>query len=272
MLSVYDMDALELFCRKNGIYEHALKRFRIAYFKNALPPGECLQAIPEPARAMFAAKIRFHELRLAERHDSKIDGASKLLFLTADKQRVEAVILRVASGRTSLCLSSQVGCGADCAFCATGRMGLARNLTIAEMMDQVVLAKRLLREERRTLRNVVVMGMGEPFHNEKNVCATMELLRDVRGCHLSARHLLVSTVGVTAAMVRFVERFPDMRLALSLHSARQEVRERIMPTGSFHSLEKIRDILPIVAQHGNLMIEYLMLKGINDFSISYHGI
>lgn len=264
MISVYDMDALESFCRKNGIDDHALKRFRIAYFKNALPLEECFQAIPEPARAVFVAKIRCHELQLAERHDSKIDGASKLLFLTADRQRVEAVILRVATGRTSLCISSQVGCGADCAFCATGRMGFTRNLTTGEMMDQVVIARRLLREEGRMLRNVVFMGMGEPFHNEAAVCETLDILRDVRGCYFSDRYLLVSTVGVTRSMFRFVERYPDLRIALSLHSARQEVRERIMPTGSFHSLERIRDILPEVARYGNLMIEYLMLKGVND--------
>lgn len=264
MISVYDMDEVELFCRRNGIHDHALKRFRIAYFKNGLPPEQCLAALPEPGRALFAGRVAFHALQLESRHDSNVDGATKLVFLTADQKRVEAVILRVASGRTSLCISSQVGCGADCAFCATGRMGLTRNLATAEMMDQVILARRLLRGEGRALRNVVIMGMGEPFHNEKAVCETMELLRSVRGCYFSERYLLVSTVGVTAAMVRFVERFPRLRIALSLHSARQEVRERIMPTGSFHSLERIREVLPVVGRHGNLMIEYLLLKGVND--------
>jgi 23S rRNA (adenine2503-C2)-methyltransferase len=264
MVSVHDLDALEVHGGACGIHEHALKRFRIAFFKKGLAPAECLATLPETARERFAAQVLFDQLALVERRDSSIDGATKLLFRAADGHRVEAVILRIASGRTSLCISSQIGCGADCAFCATGRMGFARNLSAHEMLDQVVLAMRLLRAEGRRLRNVVFMGMGEPFHNEKALCAALDVLRDPRGFHLAERHLLVSTVGVTSAMVRFVERFPDMRLALSLHSARQEVRERIMPTAGFHALEKIHRILPVVSAHRNFMVEVLLLKGVND--------
>ena len=264
MISVYDLDGLETTCRKHGVPDPSLKRFRIAFFKKGRNVAQCLETIPEAAREQFVKRVQLNQLELVERYDSKRDGASKLIFNTTTKERVEAVILRVASGRTSLCISSQVGCGADCAFCATGRMGLIRSLSTAEILDQVILAMRLLREEDRALRNVVFMGMGEPFHNEAAVCEALEVLRDVRGFNLSERHLLVSTVGVHKAMPRFVERFPNMRLALSLHSARQEVRERIMPTASFHSLDRLRDILPDVAQHGNLMIEVLLLEGVND--------
>ncbi|MFH0908641.1 MAG: 23S rRNA (adenine(2503)-C(2))-methyltransferase RlmN [bacterium] len=264
MISVYALDGLETYCRRHGVPEPALKRFRIAFFKKGRPAEECLDAIPAAARAEFLERVQMDQLGLVERHDSKRDGASKLIFRTASGERVEAVILRVASGRTSLCISSQVGCGADCAFCATGQMGLVRSLSIAEILDQVLLAIRLLRAEGRVLRNVVFMGMGEPFHNEAAVCDALEVLRNARGFNLSERHLLVSTVGMHKAMVRFVERFPNMRLALSLHSARQEVRERIAPTARHHSLDRLREILPGVARHGNLMIEYLMLHGVND--------
>jgi 23S rRNA (adenine2503-C2)-methyltransferase len=253
MISVYDLNALETFARGHGIDDAALKRFRIAFFKKG-------QAVPD----LFAGAVQLTRLELVERHDSQRDGASKLVFRTTTGERVEEVILRVASGRTSLCVSSQVGCGADCSFCATGRMGLVRSLSTAEILDQVILAMRLLRVEGRALRNVVFMGMGEPFHNEEAVCEALEVLRDVRGCYLSERHLLVSTVGVHAAMLRFVERFPKIRIALSLHSARQEIREQIMPTAKFHTLDRLRDVLPTVGKHGNLMIEYVMLQGVND--------
>ena len=205
-----------------------------------------------------------HRLALAERHDSQLDGASKVIFVTADMERVEAVILRIDSGRTSLCISSQIGCSADCAFCATGKLGLTRNLTVDELLDQVVLARRLLAAEGRQLRNVVIMGMGEPFHNEQAVCAALECLRDASCFYFSERHLLVSTIGVPAAMLRFVERYPNIRLALSLHAARPAVRARLMPHGGAHALEKIRALLPALTQHGNFMIEYLLLEGIND--------
>ena len=264
MLSIYDSDKVEVFCRQNGIYDHALKRFRIAFFKKALPVDECLATLTEAGRAAFVEHVGLHQLSLVERHDSKLDGASKLIFVTAQQERVEAVILRIGSGRTSLCISSQIGCSADCAFCATGKLGLTRNLNIGELLDQVVLARRLLGAEGRQLRNVVIMGMGEPFHNEKAVCSALESLWDVRCFNFSERHLLVSTVGVPAAMVRFVERFPKIRLALSLHAARQDVRARLMPLGGAHSLERIRAVLPVLAQHGNCMIEYLLLQGVND--------
>ena len=108
------------------------------------------------------------------------------------------------------------------------------------------------------------MGMGEPFHNEKAICAALECLRDARCFYFSERHLLVSTIGVPAAMLRFVEHYPKIRLALSLHAARPEVRARLMPHGGAHAFEKIRAALPTLTQHGNFMIEYLLLEGIND--------
>jgi 23S rRNA (adenine2503-C2)-methyltransferase len=251
MTSVYD-STVEMFCRDS----YRLKLFRNAFFKKALPLEECLEKAPE-----LVGKLSFQCLEIAERRDSQRDGATKLIFRTEDDCRVEAVILRIASGRTSLCISSQVGCSANCQFCATGKLGFIRNLTAAEMLDQVLLAKRLLREEGRTLRNVVIMGMGEPLRNEENLFQCQETLRDPRFFNLSDNHLLVSTVGIPDAMFRFTERFPNIRLALSLHSARQEVRERIMPVAKAQTLEKLKAVFPDL---GEFMVEVLLLKGIND--------
>jgi len=262
--TIYDSDQVDAFCRKNGINPHALKRFRLAFFKKALPLDACLATLPTAGGAAFAEHVGLHRLRLAERQDSNRDGASKLVFVTAEEQRVEAVILRIRSGRTTLCISSQIGCSAACAFCATGRMGFTRNLTVGELLDQVVLARRLLGAEGRRLRNIVIMGMGEPFHNEQAVCSALECLRDARCFCFSDRHLLVSTAGVPDAMLRFGAAFPAIRLALSLHAARQDVRARLMPLGGGDSLETLRAVLPTLARHGHCMIEYLLLKDVND--------
>ncbi|MEI8206212.1 MAG: 23S rRNA (adenine(2503)-C(2))-methyltransferase RlmN [Kiritimatiellales bacterium] len=251
MTSVYD-STLETLCRD----PHRLKLFRNAFFKKALPLEECLGKASE-----LTGKLNFQSLEIIERRDSQRDGATKLVFQCLDGARIEAVILRIASGRTSLCISSQVGCSADCTFCATGKLGFVRNLTAAEILDQVLLAKRLLREEGRTLRNVVVMGMGEPLRNEENLFQCLETLRDKRFFNLSENHLMVSTVGIPDAMARFTDRFPNIQLALSLHSARQEVRERIMPIAKIQTLEKLKAVFP---RFGSFMVEYLMLKGIND--------
>ncbi|MFA6172662.1 MAG: 23S rRNA (adenine(2503)-C(2))-methyltransferase RlmN [Kiritimatiellales bacterium] len=252
MNSTYNSNVLEALCRD----PHRLKLFRNAFFKKALPLEACLEKAPE-----LADKLNFQSLEITERYDSQRDGATKMVLRTADGHKIEAVILRIASGRTSLCISSQVGCAADCQFCATGKLGFIRNLSAAEMLDQVLLAKRLLREEGRTLRNVVVMGMGEPLRNEEHLFQCLETLRDKRFFNLSDNHLLVSTVGIPEAMLRFAERFPKIRLALSLHSARQEVRERIMPVAKFQTLEKLKTVFPKV---GEFMVEYLMLKGVNE--------
>lgn len=261
MNSIYDIQALEK--RIRDPYQR--KKLLNAYIKKALPPDEC----PEPALKFFQS------LEIVERHDSQADGATKLVFQTLEnkkgagsacfqtleKHRVEAVILRIASGRTSLCISSQIGCAAGCGFCATGKLGFVRNLTAAEMLDQVLLAKRLLREEGRSLRNVVVMGMGEPLHNEANLFQCLEILRDPMFFNFSENHLLVSTVGIPDAMVRFAERFPNIRLALSLHSARQKIREQLMPISKVYTLDMIKEVLPKI---GSLMAEVLLLKGVND--------
>lgn len=252
MKSVYESAALESVCRD----PHRRKLFCNAFFKKGLPLEACLEKAPE-----LAGELDFSLLEIIERHDSRRDGATKLVFKTADSHRIEAVILRIASGRTSLCISSQVGCAADCQFCATGRLGFIRNLTAAEMCDQVRHVRVLLHGEGRTLRNVVVMGMGEPLRNEENLFGCLEMLRDKRFFNLSDNHLLVSTVGIPDAMIRFAERFPEIRLALSLHSARQDVRERIMPVAKVCTLEKLQ---PVLSKLGESMIEYLMLKDVND--------
>lgn len=264
MLSFYELDAVDVWARKHRLAPPDLRRLRADIFKHARPLEESLARLPESCRQAVAESLSFPGLTLVERHDSARDGASKLVFRTGDGLRLETVILRIASGRTSLCLSSQVGCAAGCAFCATGRMGLARNLTAAEILDQVVLAQRLLQPEQRRIRNVVFMGMGEPLHNEKAVYQALDVLRDPRGFHLSERHLMVSTVGMAAAMVRLVERYPRIRLALSLHSARQEIRKELMPAGQSQRLDKLRELLPALCRHGNFMIEYVLLKGVND--------
>lgn len=250
MNSPYDLSALNRQFRD----VNQRKRFCNAYFKKALPPEECAEE-----HAIEALGARSASLTLLERHDSQTDGASKLVLQTRDGHRIEAVILRIASGRTSLCISSQVGCASGCQFCATAALGWIRNLSAAEMLDQVLLAKRLLRAEDRRLRNVVVMGMGEPLQNEAHLFDCLERLRDPLFFNLSENHLLVSTCGIPAAMVRFAARFPKIRLALSLHSARQAVREKLMPISKVYSLEQLKAVLP-----EQLMVEVLLLKGIND--------
>ena len=153
---------------KLRVAPEAIRGLRNRLLKRFLTDAQAVSGFPEPHH------LKLHYLDLAQRHDSAIDGASKLLFRTETGTFIETVILRIASGRTTLCLSSQVGCAAACEFCATGHMGIAQNLTAAQILDQVVQAGQLLNAEQRQLNNIVFMGMGEPFHNERNLFEAIE--------------------------------------------------------------------------------------------------
>jgi 23S rRNA (adenine2503-C2)-methyltransferase len=210
--------------------------------------------------------VSFHSLTLRDRHDSQLDGASKLLHQTAGGQLIESVILRIASGRTSLCVSSQVGCAVGCRFCSTGQMGIALNLTRDEILDQVIQANHVLRGEGRSIRNVVFMGMGEPLLNEAEVYAALDVLLSPQCFDLCPARVVVSTVGIPDAMIRCASRFPRLGMALSLHSARQSQREKLIPLARRYPLERLRTAMEQVTsiQGQPLMIEYLLLDSWND--------
>ncbi len=151
-------------------------------------------------------------------------------------------------------------------------MGIARNLTAAEILDQVVLAGERIAREGGRIRNIVFMGMGEPLHNEPVVYAAVGCLLAPELFHHSPGRILISTVGIPDAMIRCGRRFPGVRLALSLHSVRPEVRERLIPLASRYSLDGLRAAVTRVneIQQNTLMIEYLMLAGVNDASSDAH--
>ena len=258
--SIYDPDALERVRRELRLHPQQLRVLRNAYFKTFASEEATLALFPAPERIHVAA------LPLHQRLDSALDGASKLLFRTSEGLLTEAVVLRPRSGRSSLCVSSQVGCAAACRFCATGTMGVARALSVAEILGQAVAAGQLLAREGRRLRNVVFMGMGEPFHNEANVSEAVARLIDPAHFNLSPGKIMVSSVGVADGMLRFAERFPRVGLALSLHSARQDVREQLIPLAKRYPLPELRRTVRElnVIQGGPVMLEYLMLAGQTD--------
>lgn len=264
MVSIYDTENIEALRIRNAVQPHRLKLFRNALFKNAQDWKEALETLPENVRPDFSNALQFESLMLLERHDSKIDGASKLIFKTPDGHLIESVILRPETGRTTLCISSQVGCACYCRFCATGKMGFTRNLTTAEILDQVTQASRVVKPEGRKIRNVVFMGMGEPLLNLEPLFQSLEFLRATPFFNYSGSRLMVSTVGIPHAMECFSEEFPDVQLALSLHSARQEVREKLIPQARKYPLDMLYESLLEVSRNGKVMIEYLMLDGVND--------
>lgn len=261
-VSVYDRDGLDGLRRETRVDPQQFRRFRIALLKHFRPDSESIDELPPSLRP----RIALHSLALIERHDSTIDGATKLLLRAASGLRLETVLLRAATGRTSICVSSQIGCAAACQFCATGKMGIARNLAAAEILDQVLIAGQLAAIERRRIRNVVFMGMGEPLHNEANLYETLEVLTAPESFAMAPTRILVSTVGIPTAMRRLAERFPAVRIALSLHSVRPDLRASLIPLARQYSLDSLRQVLVDVNGRSSvpIMLEYLLLASQND--------
>jgi len=194
------------------------------------------------------------------------DGSAKLVFRLADDLVVEGVLLPGDHpGQLSQCLSTQVGCSLDCAFCRTGRLGLARNLTAGEIVGQVLAARPHLRPEHRVSR-LVFMGMGEPLANEAALLSAIGLLTDPDGLAWSPRRLTVSTAGLPAGITR-LGRETDVGLAVSLNATTDEQRRSLMPRAV--RLASLDDLLPAcrsfpTGSHRRLTIEYVLLAGRND--------
>lgn len=202
------------------------------------------------------------------------DGlARKAVLRLADGLRVETVLMEPRPGRWTACLSTQVGCAMGCTFCATGLMGLARNLGSEEITDQALFwiqeCRRLSLETPAAaprVGNVVYMGMGEPFSNLEAVFESLRRLTDRAQIGLGPRRITVSTVGIAAGIERFTEAFPQVNLAVSLHSARSRTRDRIAPVNRSIGLERLAGALRRHLEGGGrkAFIEYVLLKGVND--------
>ena len=190
------------------------------------------------------------------------DGSTRFLFRLDDGFPVESVLIPEKK-RLTLCVSSQAGCALQCEFCATGRIGFNRNLTAGEIVDQLLQVQN--RSDKR-ITNVVFMGMGEPMLNLKEVFKACEIISDDYGPSLSRKKITISTVGVVHALRKFVSRAGKLGLAISLHSADEEVRKKIMPVARENTLP---DIIAEAKRYTELSgrrvsFEYLLLGGLTD--------
>lgn len=267
-VSFYRLADVDRLARSLRVDPQDIRRSRIAFFKKGLGAERALASLPETVRDRVADAVDFHALRDRVRFDSKLDQATKWVSRTEAGLAIETVVLMPATGRVALCVSSQVGCAAACEFCATGRMGIARNLTAAEILDQVALANEELRPGGKRVRNIVFMGMGEPMHNEAALQETLATLQNPAAFDHPASRLLVSTVGVPDPLIRTAELQPRVNYAISLHAADQAVREEIIPLAKKHHLAEIRTAIQrlnaIQTEKSCVMIEYLMLDDVND--------
>ena len=201
-------------------------------------------------------------LAVENQFPSKEDKSVKILFRTHDGHFIETVSM-VDKNRHTVCLSSQVGCALDCHFCATGKMGLKRNLSTGEIVDQLIYVRESIDQ---SITNVVFMGMGEPFHNYDNVLNASDIFHSPKGFNLASTRITISTVGLLPQINQFIKEKRRYKLAISLNASNDKVRSEIMPINKKWS---IVDLVNAGKKYSNqkkrlIMFEYVLLKGIND--------
>lgn len=221
--------------------------------------------LPKSLREQLTALFSLETLKLQRTLDSDDADTTKYLWKLPDDKLVESVLIRAPDRRT-VCVSSQVGCPARCAFCASGKKGWIRNLTTAEIVEQVVQIDRQLHKIGERVCHIVFMGMGEPFENYEAVTAAIKTLSDPQGLHISQRKITVSTVGIVQQIRRFADEGYKVPLVLSLHAPTQELRQKIIPYARKNPLPDL--LMAMLYYHEksgrDITYEYTLMAGLND--------
>lgn len=223
--------------------------------------GEYL-APSEGSNPIHPSLQRLHPVTTLESSDGE---TIKTLFTLDGGQQVEAVLMRYAKRRT-LCISTQAGCAMGCVFCATGQMGFKRQLSSGEIVEQVLYYARQLAVANEQVTNVVVMGMGEPFHNYDATLAAIHRLNDPEGFNLGSRRFTISTVGLVPGIRRFTQEHSQINLAISLHAADDELRSTLLPINKKYPLDELLAacLEYIHTTHRRLSFEWALIQGVND--------
>lgn len=221
--------------------------------------------LPAALREKMANGLRFHGLTPAATLKSSDGQTVKTLFRLIDGHPIEAVLMRYEH-RQTLCISSQSGCAMGCTFCATGQMGFKRSLSSGEIVEQVLYYARLLKAEGKAVTNVVVMGMGEPFHNYDNTLAAIDRLNHSAGFNLGARRFTISTVGLVPMIRKFAAEKRQINLAISLHASDDALRSSMMPINQKYPIAELMQACReyIDATGRRLTFEWALIQGVND--------
>ncbi len=254
-----------------GLGEPAFRAKQIVEwtFKKRATGIEAMSSLSKSLRMALAEKFVTRSMTLSNVTGS-VDTTRKILLKLHDGRYVETVLIPAnpalyggRSDRLTLCVSSQVGCAYDCKFCASGLAGFTRNLTAGEIVEQIVQAEAFASDR---VDNLVFMGMGEPLANFSNLTKAIEILNAEWGIGIGARHMTVSTSGLAPQIKKLAE-FPlQIRLAISLHGASDEVRSQIMPVNKKHNIAELFEALQYwrTKHKQHITLEYILIQGVND--------
>jgi 23S rRNA (adenine2503-C2)-methyltransferase len=282
---IYDLDLDQL---TNVLQEwneptYRAKQIWEGLYKHLYNSPDEFTNLAKSLREKLAHNFTFTAFSIKLYLDSSDGSTRKTLFELPDHYLIEAVLMRYgdpadnpqitssptgrgAKRRRTLCISTQAGCAMGCVFCATGQMGFKRHLTSGEIIAQVVYYARMLKKVNESVTNIVLMGMGEPFHNYDNTMAAIDRLNDPDGFNFGARRFTVSTVGLVPMIRRFADEKRQVNLAISLHAVDDEQRLAIMPINKRYKIDDVIEACRYyVAQTGRrVTFEWALISGVND--------
>jgi 23S rRNA (adenine2503-C2)-methyltransferase len=266
-MNIYDLDLPEIGKILQSWGEPSYRALQIWHglYLNFYNSAAQFTNLPKTLREKMAGEFSFSGIEPVKFLDSSDAQTRKTLFKLHDGYFIEAVLMRYEKRRT-LCISTQVGCAMGCVFCATGQMGFKRHLTSGEIVAQVIYYARNLYAESQNVTNIVVMGMGEPFHNYDNTMAAVDRLNNPDGFNFGARRFTISTVGLVPMIKRFSNEKRQVNLAISLHSADDDLRLSMMPVNKRYNIDELLDACrDYVEKTGRrITFEWALINGVND--------
>ena len=258
------IEELESILDKLGEKKYKAKQIAKWIYNKGVSDFAQMTDLSKELRRKLAEIAYIDKLKLIKKQTSKIDQTEKFLFELSYGKKIETVLMREKE-RVTLCISTQAGCALNCIFCATGSMGLERNLSAGEIVDQIICAKEHLKEDEK-ITNLVIMGMGEPLLNYENTLKSIRMIQSELGLSLSAKRITLSTAGIVPRIYKLADEGLKIKLALSLNAPDDELRKKLMPITKKYPLSKVMEALKHYAKVNDTRItfEYVLIKDIND--------
>lgn len=243
--------------RAKQLIEWVYKKFSLSF--------DQMTNLSKAFREQLASNFFLPSMRCKKTQESRDGETVKYLWELQDGMLIESVLIMNEEKRT-LCVSSQVGCNARCAFCASGKQGLKRNLEAGEIVEQILQVESLLQEKGEKLTNIVFMGMGEPLDNFEAIIKALRIITSENMLNISKRRITISTVGVVEGIVKLAEEGLGVNLVLSLHAPTQYIRKKIIPYARKYELAEIMQAMRFYARttKRDVTYEYILIDGIND--------